>query len=122
MSKVLMSINPEHVNNIISGVKTYEFRKVKCKKEISSIIIYSTSPIKQIIGEVEVKSVIVGSPEFVWEKTQNGAGIDKLFFDHYFLNKEKAVAYCLGKVTMFKCAKKLKDYGINTAPQSFIYI
>lgn len=26
-----MSINPEHVENILSGVKRYEFRKVRCR-------------------------------------------------------------------------------------------
>lgn len=54
MCKVLMSINPEHVNNIMSGKKVYEFRKVKCKKKIDSIVIYSTSPIMKIVGEAEV--------------------------------------------------------------------
>ena len=75
MCKVLMSINPEHVNNIMSGKKVYEFRKVKCKKKIDSIVIYSTSPIMKIVGEAEVIDLIEGSPELVWKKTCDGAGI-----------------------------------------------
>lgn len=53
-----MSINPEHVNNIISGEKTYEFRKVKCKRKIDSIVIYSTAPIMQVVAEVKVLDLI----------------------------------------------------------------
>ena len=40
MCKLLMSINPEHVDNILAGTKKFEFRKNKCKEEIDSIIIF----------------------------------------------------------------------------------
>jgi len=56
--KVLMSINPEHVDNIMSGKKVFEFRKVKCKRKIDSIVIYSTAPVMKIVGEVEVVGLI----------------------------------------------------------------
>ena len=51
MCKLLMSINPEHVNNILSGAKRFEFRKTRCKEDIDSIIIYSTSPIMKVVAE-----------------------------------------------------------------------
>ena len=53
MCKLLMSINPEHVDNILAGTKKFEFRKSKCKEKIDSIIIYSTSPIMRVVAEVE---------------------------------------------------------------------
>ena len=46
MCKLLMSINPEHVANILAGKKKFEFRKTKCKEQIDSIVIYSTAPRK----------------------------------------------------------------------------
>ena len=36
--KILISINPEHVNNIVNGIKKYEYRKIAAKQDISSII------------------------------------------------------------------------------------
>lgn len=117
-----MSINPEHVDNIISGEKKFEFRKVKCKREIDSIVIYSTAPVMQVVAEVKVLDLIEGSPDFVWEKTCNGAGINKSFFDLYYNEKKIAFAYCLGKVKCFKKARSLADYGIKNAPQSFVYL
>lgn len=122
MCKILLSINPEHVENILNGNKQFEFRKIKCKSDVDKIIIYSTSPVMRIVGEVEVLGVIVDKPEKVWQLTAEFAGITKHFFDKYFENKEKAVAYRLGKVKKYKEPLKLMDLGLDFAPQSFVYI
>ena len=122
MCKILMSINPEHVNNILNGNKIYEYRKTKCKKKIDSIVIYSTAPVMKVIAEVEVKCIIECEPNAVWQKTKNGAGIEKSFYDEYYKNRSKAVAYCLGNIQLFEVQRSLSYYGIKTPPQSFIYL
>lgn len=46
--KVLLSINPEYVEKIFSGIKKYEYRRSIFKNEaVDTIVIYSTSPIKK---------------------------------------------------------------------------
>lgn len=122
MKKILISINPEHVQNIISGTKKYEYRKVVARQDVSSIIIYETSPIKQVVAEAEIREVLILPPEKLWEKTKKYSGISKDFFDKYFLNREKGYAYKLGKVTVYNKPKALSDFGIKYAPQSFIYL
>ena len=122
MKKILISINPEHVQNIISGKKKYEYRKVVARQDVSSIIIYETSPIKQVVAEAEIREVLILPPEKLWEKTKKYSGISKDFFDKYFLNREKGYAYKLGKVTVYNKPKALSDFGIKYAPQSFIYL
>jgi predicted transcriptional regulator len=122
MCKILLSINPEHVENIMSGIKKYEFRKVKCREDVQKIFIYATSPIMKVVGEVDVLSVIEEKPEQVWEKTAEFSGISRKFFDQYFDNKEKAIAYQLGEVTKYCKPKELTDFGISFAPQSFVYV
>lgn len=122
MCKLLMSINPEHVENILAGKKRYEYRKTKCKEFVDTILIYSTSPIKKIVGEVEIKDIIKDSPSIVWNKTAAAAGIDRVYFDNYYSGRAFAVAYVLGKVHRFKTPRTLADYGIKSAPQSYIYI
>lgn len=121
-SKILISINPVHANNILNGTKKYEYRRKTAKTKISTIIIYETSPIKRIVGEAEVEDVLKFTPNTLWEKTKEESGISKDFFDDYFENVETACAYKLGKVTMYDEPKSLEDYGIKSAPQSFIYI
>lgn len=122
MCKMLLSINPEHVENIMNGNKQFEFRKVRCRSDVDKIIIYSTSPVMKVVGEAEVVDVVVGFPEQVWDKTSEYAGISKKFYDLYFQNKDKAVAYHLGKVKKYEEPKMLADFGVNFAPQSFIYL
>ncbi len=122
MCKLLMSINPEHVDNILAGTKKFEFRKTKCKEEIDGIVIYSTAPVMRIVGEVEVTGIIEGTPQSVWNHTAYAAGIDKVFFDKYYSGKGNAVAYALGQIKEYCKPLKLTDFGIKTAPQSYVYV
>ena len=122
MCKILLSINPEHVQNIFSGDKEYEFRKVKCSKPVDKIIIYSTSPIMKVVGEANIEKIIEGTPDEVWSETHDKAGINKSFFDDYYKGKKNALAYKLVDVIKYTIPKQLSEYGISVAPQSFIYI
>lgn len=79
MCAILLSINPNHVENILNGSKKYEFRKKACKRHVDKILIYSTTPIMKIVGEAEVEDVLVDEPETIWKKTKAKSGIDKIF-------------------------------------------
>ena len=120
--KILISINPEHVQNIINGTKKFEYRKVAAKHDISSIIIYETTPIKRIVAEVEIVEVLMLPPEELWDKTKQYSGISEDFFTNYFMNRKIAYAYKLGKVKVYDKPKQLMDYGVKSAPQSFVYL
>lgn len=122
MCRILLSINPEHVENIMNGTKLFEFRKVACKEDVDKIVIYSTYPVCKVVGEADVKEVIVDTPEVVWKKTKKYSGITKQFFDTYYENKNKAVAYHLSNVVKFDSVKDLSSYGVKMAPQSFVYV
>lgn len=122
MCKVLMSINPEYVEKILSGTKKYEFRKSKCKREVSEIIIYSTAPVSKVVGKVKVKNIIEENLDMLWDITKEFSGIEYDFFKKYYDGREKGAAYQLGAVTKFKQPKKLDYYGVKAAPQSYVYI
>ncbi len=122
MSTILLSIKPEHVENILNGKKIYEFRKIVCKEEINKIIIYSTTPVMLVVGEALVEEIIIDKPNVVWNITKKRAGIDKKFFDEYYKDRERAVAYKLSCIIEYEVPKKLDDFGIKNAPQSFVYI
>ncbi|WP_338946725.1 hypothetical protein KST17_01905 [Fusobacterium canifelinum] len=121
--KILLSINPEYVKKIFSGEKKYEYRRNIFKnKEIESIIIYCTYPIKKIVGEFLIEKIIKDSPNKLWELSSTKTGITKEKFDSYFLGKEEGYAIKIGKVIEYSKMKELKDYNIEKAPQSFQYI
>ncbi|MBD5096052.1 MAG: hypothetical protein HDT40_03430 [Lachnospiraceae bacterium] len=122
MCAILLSINPNHVKNILNGTKRYEFRKKACKRHVDKILIYSTNPIMRVVGEAEVEEVLIDNPEIIWKKTEEKSGIDKTFFDQYYEDREQAVAYKLKNVIEYREPRELRDYGIRCAPQSFQYI
>jgi len=122
MCNILISINPEHVENIFNGSKKYEYRKVKCKKEIEKIIIYSTYPVKKVVGEATVEEILEDSPEVIWNETKDASGIDLNFYEEYFKDRKIAVAYKLNNIKKYDKPKSLLNYGIKSAPQSYVYV
>jgi predicted transcriptional regulator len=119
---MLLSINPEHVDNILSGNKRFEFRKMRCRADVDRIVIYATAPRKAVIGSVSIEAVIEGDVLSVWQSTKQAAGISFEFFRAYYKDKKKAVAYQLGEIEVFKEPKRLEDFGVRCAPQSFVYL
>ncbi len=120
--KILISINPEHVAKILSGEKRFEYRTKAAKKDVDSLIIYETTPVKRIVAEAEILEVLCLSPEDLWKETKRYSGISKSFYDKYFKGRKVAYAYRLGKVRAYDNPLELSDYGIKAAPQSFVYI
>ena len=122
MSRMLLSIKPEYVNKIISGKKTYEFRKFHCREGIDTIVIYATAPMKKVIGEVALVGIIEGDVEYVWHATRGFGGILKRDYKKYYQEREVAIAYQLGEVTVYEEPMRLEDLGLDYVPQSFAYI
>ena len=122
MSKMLLSIKPEYVDKIISGQKKYEFRKFRCREEIDTIVIYATAPVKKVIGEGALLDIIEGDVEYVWHKTKSFGGILEKDYKAYYEGRKVAIAYKLGKVTLYDKPMELKDLGLDYVPQSFAYI
>ncbi|MBQ2657589.1 MAG: ASCH domain-containing protein [Erysipelotrichaceae bacterium] len=122
MSKILISIKPKYVEKIFNGSKKYEYRTKLAKKDVDKLIVYCTSPVKRVIGEVDVTDTITCSPERLWEETSEYSGVSKTDFDNYFEKRSDACAYVLGKITRFKKPKLLEEYGIEAAPQTYYYL
>ena len=119
---ILMSIHPEHVEKILSGEKRYEYRTKAAKKDVESLIIYETTPIKRVVAEAKIIEVQELSPEDLWEASKDYSGISKEFFDKYFQGRKIAYAYRLGEIKAYDTPRELSFYGVKAAPQSFVYI
>lgn len=122
MSKVLFSIKPEYAQRILSGEKKFEFRKRLANNLVDTIVIYSTSPVMKIVGEVKVKEGIEKTPSALWEQTKKNAGITRKKYREYFKGCKKAFAYELGEVVTYTRGYSLEEIDIRQAPQSFVYI
>ena len=122
MKALLLSIKPEYVDKILQGTKKFEYRKRLAKDDVSIIYIYSTHPFMKVVASVQIIGRLSASPTALWEKTKYAPGISRAKYINYFHGCKIAYAYELGKVEIFESEKKLSDFGIYTAPRSFVYI
>jgi hypothetical protein len=121
--KVLLSIKPQFVEEIMQGRKTFEFRKAVPKQEVSSIVVYSSSPVCRIVGEIEVEQILCHHPSDLWQATHQGAGISRHYFETYFRGRNKAYAIQIKKFRPYSRPIPLREkYPDATPPQSFCYV
>jgi predicted transcriptional regulator len=121
--KVLLSIKPEYVERIFSGAKKYEFRRVIFKNpEITTIIIYATSPIQKVVGEITIERIICDQVNSLWKLTCEDAGISEEGFFRYFGDRSFGYAIKIEKTKKYRQPLSLQDHFGIVPPQSFAYI
>lgn len=120
---VLLSINPKHIDTILSGEKKYEFRKSPFKKDVNKVYIYSTSPIKKVVGLFQVGRIIKDAPSNLWNECKESSGLEHFEFFNYFKNKKIGYAIEIKEFTEFVIPLDPREMFANfVPPQSFIYI
>ncbi len=121
--KVLLSIKPEFVEKLFSGEKKYEYRKAIFKKDVESIVVYSTKPQGMIVGELFIEEIINDTPASIWSATKKESGISHKFFKEYFGGRKEGYAIKIAKVLLYDVPyDPLKNNSSFKAPQSFSYI
>ena len=121
--KVLLSIKPEFANKIFSGEKLYEYRKSVFKESVTTIVVYASSPVQRIIGELEIDKILMDTPQRIWNLTSSHSGISKAFFSEYFGGREQAYAIKIAKCNRYP--EPINPYEGNKKffpPQSFRYL
>lgn len=88
------------------------------------IAIYSSSPAQEIVGVVEVKSVVEAPASTLWMlNSSKGGGLTKSELRSYFSGKQKGYAVMLGEVLRPHAPiKPTKIVHGFRAPQSFRYL
>lgn len=121
--KVLLSIKPEYAFKIFDGTKKFEFRKVIFKNpNIRTVVVYASSPVKQVIGEFEIDLILSFDPKAIWKITKEHSGISKDFFYQYFADREMAHAIKIKNTKKYKNPLCLKKAFNVVPPQSFVYL
>ena len=123
-TKVLLSIRPEFADAIFEGKKRFEYRKARFKQgNVVTIFVYSSSPVRKVIGEFTPSSFLSSEPDQLWASTKEYAGISKDFFDSYFEGKEIGYAIEVGRTRRYAVPKSLQDmFSLDRPPQSFQYV
>ena len=124
MKVALLSIIPKYVEKIFSGKKRYEFRKSIFKDtSVLKIYIYSTSPVKRIVGAFRIGRIIEDHPKLLWEQFYKFSGATYPEFFAYFADVEKGFAIEIKEVEKFDNPIDPKKFIPNfVPPQSFYYV
>ena len=123
--KVMLSIRPEFVARILSGEKTYEYRRrIFRRTDVDRLVIYSTSPQSAVVGEATIDYVLEASPKVLWDQTHASGGIEKGAFMKYFYDTDTGYAIKLKNVVQLETPQALSEYApsIKRPPQSFAYL
>ncbi|ADU13152.1 hypothetical protein [Asticcacaulis excentricus] len=122
--RVLLSIKPEHVANIIAGRKIFEFRRrLFARRDIKTVLIYATMPVGRFVGEFDIETILEEDPEALWSKTKFGSGISKDFYDSYFAGRTTAYALKICNLRIFhEPVRPLDVIDDFTPPQSYMYV
>lgn len=123
MKKILLSIKPCYVAEILAGRKTVEYRKqIPQDDTVRQVLIYSSHPVKRVVAEFTLRCFLSGPPEWLWGQTSEIGGITKDIFDHYFEGKDVAYAYLIDNLQIFEHPRHLGKYGLERGPQDFCYV
>lgn len=123
-SAILLSIKPTFANLILEGCKRVELRRAIPSQPISTIVIYSSSPVQAIVALADVSEIVEGSPSRLWTISKdNGGGLTRAALLAYFESKKIGYALMLENVRVFaKPVTPTKVFKKFSAPQSFKYL
>lgn len=119
----ILSVKPEYAKKILSGEKTFEYRKVVFKQPVEKVYIYATSPVRMIVGEFQIDRILRDSPKALWNITHGGSGVTQSFFNRYF--KGKSLGYALRLKEVIAYSVPLSPFSLREdfkAPQNYIYV
>lgn len=123
MRKILLSIKPRYVEQILAGRKQVEYRKrIPQENEVRQVLIYASHPKKKVVAEFTVGGYITDTPERLWELTHEIGGITKEGFDGYFEGKDIGYAYRIENLQRFDVERDLSDFGMERGPQDYCYV
>lgn len=105
---LLLSIHPEHAQNIFDGIKTIELRRVRPRlSKGDQVFVYVSSPTKALVGTFEVECIIEDKPHKLWNKVKAYAAIPNKVFNEYYTNAERGYGIVINEVCQLKKAVTL---------------
>ncbi len=123
---VILSIKPIYSNSIISGHKTVELRR-RFPMDIPQgtiAYIYSTTPVRAIVGYAEILDVLKMHVGDIWDNYAQEACIKETDFDSYFEGVKHGFVLCFKNAQALKRnidLTELREQYNFIPPQSFLY-
>ena len=98
-SVVLLSVRSPHVERLLSGEKTVEFRRRPWRvPDGATVLLYGSRERRAIVGSLTVESTAVGSPSAMWVSHGARSGLTRREYREYFAGATVAMAINVGRV------------------------
>jgi len=123
---VVLSIRPQYSDKILEGKKTVELRRRFPASAPRGTIayIYSTSPVRAMVGLAEIGGVRRLPLQKLWDEYEKAAQISRDDFNRYFEGLDCGYALCLDEIRSFLRPiplEELRERFSFEPPQSFLY-
>lgn len=120
---ILMSLQEQYYLQILNGIKVYEYRRSFKDYPLNSFI-YLTSPVKKVVGYLELGNPIIGTPRQIADIAESvKIGHGSVIYD-YMKDLRKCYAIPIKKVYEFEEELTLDTLKMVfpkfTPPQSYI--
>jgi predicted transcriptional regulator len=90
---LFLSVRPKYAERILQGIKTVELRRVcPAVSEGDKIVLYISSPTREVKAILIVESIICDRPEKLWREIKDKAGVTRTEFEDYFNGAKSGVA------------------------------
>jgi predicted transcriptional regulator len=125
LNGLLFSVRPQFASKILRGEKTVEVRRRFDAKWVGrQVSIYSTSPMKAVLGHAVITEVTAGTPKAIWDRYCKSLGCSRAEFDEYTKSADEVYAITLDDITPYDTAMTLSQiqYYLRkdlTPPQSY---
>jgi predicted transcriptional regulator len=105
---ILISLEPRHAENILSGRKRVELRKRPMNVHVGTTVwIYAKLPVGSVVGKAKVCAVHAATPASIWRRFGKDTGITKQEFSAYYGEATQAAVLVLEDTTRFEKAISL---------------
>ena len=119
----LLDIAPKYAEAIFSGEKTVEFRRTQFARNVGTVVLYATVPLKQVIGYFDIKGINCGRPSVLWREYGKRGMISRAAFEQYYSGCTEGVAIEVENARRFVRPMSLEGVnGSTRPPQSFLYL
>lgn len=122
---LLLSLKPRFAASILDGTKTVELRRTLPRISAGArVVLYSSSPRREIVGHAVVDAVVSAAPAHLWEAVGDRSAVTRAEFDEYFHDSHLGVALHLREVQAVPVPvplSALRSAGLEP-PQSWRYV
>jgi predicted transcriptional regulator len=109
-SDILISLHPQHCDNVVAGIKTVELRRRRVRVSPGTRVwIYTKRPRACIDAVAVIESIHEGSHNELWRRFGHRVAITRPDFNQYLAGAKRAYAIVLRSASPLKRAIRLEE-------------